>query len=487
MSELAAARARHPRTFEAFAACDEGEQLFERLVAIDRRFSAPQKSAIAVDREGPDRAEADVDVLIAGGGLSLLHAPLLAARGLSVAVVDRARIGQVHRGWNASLGELGALERGGLVPPGDLSRFIEAKYADGFCRWFGGGTYRVREVLDCAVDAPRLLAHTRGLAETRGVRLLDGRAFTRLSLGTGAVEATLDDGTRIVARLLIDATGAASPFSKPDLLCPTVGGALRGLSIGDAPDEYRPDVGEILVTTEGVEDGHQHIWEGFPGRDSLTAYLFYYAEPHELPPTPLADLFERFFTIRARYKRGNAEMVRPTFGVIPGHTRLAPRRVSPADRVLMVGDAAARHSPLTFCGFGSMLRTFGPTCEAVARTFERGAFDSASLEAASREPPMLSLLGALALMLTARGVRATHGEVNELLDAAFATLAELGEERFARFLRDEGQPLDVVRFLAATSRRRPAVYREVWSSLGPRTLGRWMSNVWTSMRAADGR
>lgn len=45
-------------------------------------------------------------MIIAGGGLSLLLAPALARRGLKVAVLDRGRIGAVHREWNASRSEL---------------------------------------------------------------------------------------------------------------------------------------------------------------------------------------------------------------------------------------------------------------------------------------------------------------------------------------------------------------------------------------------
>ena len=59
--------------------------------------------------------------------------------------------------------------------------------------------------------------------------------------------------------------GASSPHAAFDLVCPTVGGVLGDLANGDGPLDVDPRVGEILVTTEGIEEDRQHIWEGFPG------------------------------------------------------------------------------------------------------------------------------------------------------------------------------------------------------------------------------
>ena len=174
------------------------------------------------------------------------------------------------------------------------------------------------------------------------------------------------------ARLLIDGLGAASPHAQFDLCCPTVGGVMDDLAIGSDPLEMDPEVGEILVTTEGIEQRRQHIWEGFPTVSALsdahstrrmTIYLFYYLRSDALSehgPLPLLSLYERYFETLPRYKRGPLRLVRPTYGYIPAYTRLGPMPASPCERVFLVGDAAGRHSPLTFCGFGSMIRSFLP-------------------------------------------------------------------------------------------------------------------------------
>ncbi len=478
-------RERFPRTAEAFSSLTEGAAMFERLTAMEASFADLRARPRVVHSRRTLGRGSDFDVVLAGGGLSLLHAVALAKGGLRVAVVDRARIGVGHRGWNASRAELSALE--GLFSRDEVEALVLARYERGVCFWHGGGSYPVRGVLDCSVDAASLLRALRARCEALGVQLFEERTVESLELAKDGVVVTArsarGEHEEIRARLLLDALGVASPFAEHDLFCPTVGGAIEGLERGEARDQWQPHVGEILATTEGVEEGRQHVWEGFPEggeRDALTVYLFHYAERNELDDAPLRGLFERFFRTRPRYKRGVGTLLRPTFGIIPGHSRLRTTHVSPHDRVLLVGDAAARHSPLTFCGFGSMLRSFGPIAEKVSLALAHDRLDRAALEATTVEPKMLRLLGALALMLTARGARAVDGRVCLLLDDAFAALAASGEARFAAFLRDEAAPIDVVRLLGRISLRRPAVYREVVRALGPRELSRWGLNLASS-------
>ena len=137
-----------------------GDALVERLLHLDRdRGRAPDGPPL----RGPDAgAHADFDVLLAGGGLSILYAPILAALGLRVAVVDRARAGAAHREWNASRRELAPLIEAGLFSERELEEdLIVARYTSGVCRWHEGGAYAVRGVLDHAVDAGRLLERAR--------------------------------------------------------------------------------------------------------------------------------------------------------------------------------------------------------------------------------------------------------------------------------------------------------------------------------------
>jgi lycopene cyclase CruA len=136
--------------------------------------------------------------------------------------------------------------------------------------------------------------------------------------------------------------------------------------------------------------------------------------------------------------------------------------------VRLVGDAAARHSPLTFCGFGASVRGLAQTARGIAAAVEDPAARCAPCDA-----PVHAGTGALAALMAQppRGMPA--GDMNALLDAAFAVLHGMGNEAYAALLRDEMGPADFVRFLRETAARRPRVYREVFGSLGASAVGRW--------------
>ncbi|HEY7954661.1 MAG TPA: lycopene cyclase, partial [Polyangia bacterium] len=406
--DLAALRARFPRTLETLAALPAGDETVAHLLSLERAFSRKEPIEIA-ETGGPDRdAHPDFDVVLAGGGLSLVYGATLARAGLKVAIFDRRAIGCGHREWNISRAELAPLTQAGLFTAEEVERLVALEYKSGIIRWHGGGTYPVKGVLDCVVDAERLLVELTARAEAAGATLLPYHRLSGYQVGRGGVRVQLhqtnDAGASnpvtITGRLLIDGLGASSPHAAFDLCCPTVGGVLSGLDAGDGPLEVDPLLGEILVTTEDVEEDRQHIWEGFPGPGGrFTAYLFYYTEPARLPEHPLLELYERFFIARPRYKRGAARLDKATYGFIPAYSRLRPMPTAPRDRVILVGDAAGRHSPLTFCGFGSMIRSFGPVAEALRARLDDDRLDRRSLSSVWREPAGLQVMGGLTLMM----------------------------------------------------------------------------------------
>ena len=463
-----------------------GPELLERLAHLDATRSHPpaddRPPARAPGRDDPT----DCDVALVGAGLSLLYAPVLAALGARVHVFDRGRAGATHREWNASARELDALVAMGVITADELAGLVVARYREGFCRWHGGGTYPVTGVLDRSVDAGALLALVRRRAESLGVVFHDGWALTGHASGERSIALRFVDrggaASEVLARVMIDARGAASPSATADLICPTVGGVLTGLAEGGAADEIDPAVGEILVTTEGVEAGRQHIWEGFPGRaGETTVYLFYYDKRERVGDGSLVDLYARFFATLPRYKRGAAQLERPTFGYIPGWSRLSAAPRPPSPRIVLVGDAAARHSPLTYCGFGATLRSVSA---ASARVMAALDAEAPAPDPVVHDTPLHRGTGALAHMIASPPTDPTQaGALNGLLDAAFGTLHTMGDEAYGRLLRDEMSGAEFMRFLHSTSRRRPEVYGWVFRVLGVGGVGRWGAGV---LRALGG-
>lgn len=451
-----------------------GRELVERIEHLDAVRGVPRRPDRALPAPEPG-APAEVDVVVAGGGLSLLVAAEMARLGLRVLVVERARAGAAHREWNASDAELAPLVDAGIVTKLELEALVVARYREGVCTFHGGTARHVRGVLDRAVDAGPLLERVRSVAEARGVRFVDGASVDAVGAGADGVRVgwTETSGGRgeVVARVMMDARGASSPYASADLVCPTVGGVLRGLAQGSGPREVDPGVGEILVTTDHVDpaSGLQHVWEGFPGRPGEnTVYLFTYARASEAQPGALALLYARFFDTLPTYKEGDAELVRPTFGYIPGWSRLAPAPRGPSPRVVLVGDAAARHSPLTFCGFGSMLRAFGPAARAVATAVEDGVPPARDVVP---DDAVHSWTGALATVMASGALRGPR--LNGLLDAAFGVLEDMGNEQFAALLQDRMDGRHFTDFLRQTGARHPIVYREVLRALGPVSATRW--------------
>jgi len=460
-------------------------ELVERLEHLDAQRAAPVRdddSPVAPDAG----ATADYDVVLAGGGLSTLYAPMLARLGLRVAVFERARAATTHREWNASHRELQALARAGLFSPAEVDAMVVARYREGFCRWHGGGSYPVVNVLDHAVDAGALLAQTRSRAEAAGVKFFDGHTLVGHATGPGTIALrfrTASGPVACTARLMLDARGASSPSATADLVCPTVGGVLQGLDVGSGPRQIDPGVGEILVTTEHVEDRRQHIWEGFPGRPGeTTVYLFYYDRTERVGAGALMALYARFFATLSRYKTGAARLVRPTFGFIPGWSRLSPAPRSPSPRIVLVGDAAARQSPLTYCGFGATLRSVEPAARRIAQHLLDGPRATSSLDPVVHDTPLHAGTGALAHMIASPD--GDPAALNTLLDAAFATLAEMGPAAYQRLLRDEMEAAEFVRFLHRTSVKRPEVYPAVFRVLGAGGVSRWGAGIARSLAGA---
>lgn len=444
-----------------------GPELVERLEHLDATRRGPRVDRALAAPGADDRL--DADVIFAGGGLSLLVAAELAGRGVKVLVVERARAGDAHREWNASRDELAVLVERSIVTAEELEQLVVARYDYGICRFGSGESHAVRGVLDHAVDAGPLLERVRRVCVERGVTFLDGHSVVGLGAGRSAVRVLAEANGRevtLTGRILVDARGAASPYRPSDLVCPTVGGVLTGLVEGTDRGQVDRRVGDILVTTEGAEAGRQHVWEGFPGRPGeTTVYLFYYATERE--PVSLLALYDRFFTTLGTYKRGEASMIRPTFGYIPGWSRLTKAPALPSPRVALVGDAAARHSPLTFCGFGSMLRSFVPAARALEGAVSGGSLAPCIVD----DAPIHGWTGALARLMASRAL--SGSAMNELLDSAFATLADMGDARYRALLQDRMGAPEFVDFLRRTAHKRPSVYGDVLRGLGP-----WASASW---------
>ncbi len=497
----AAIREVYPRTYAAFSGMPEGEVWFERLVELDlhrhRLLATPQPMVVFGAASGPQPAVSETfDVIVAGGCFGLIVGATLAAHyGWRVLVFDRHWVGRTHRDWNISRGELQRLSEAGLFTPSEMEAFITAEYEGGFVKFHAEGCLIAAEplwfddVLTLAVSSDRLLAQCRQKLLAAG----RSRCLDQATLEQVQVEA---EGVTVVVRhagegrltfrgqLFIDTMGTLSPIARQlnpretvSYLCPTVGTIATGFATGSAADEVNARVGEILVTTEHAHDGRQLLWEGFAGQDGeFTTYMFHYAPVSAIERLSLLALFETYFETLPQYKRPGAGFAfrRPVFGYIPGlhHVGLGPQKRTAAHRVLLLGDAASLNSPLTFCGFGSLVRNLRRITHLIDLALKGQHLDEASLRLINAYEPGVAIMAAFT-----RYMVADEGEdpkaVNELLNIVMEALHQLPPSVRTGLFQDRMAWGDFVKLMLQMQKLHPNIWEAV-----PRKLGMVYTSAW---------
>lgn len=482
----------HPLVHRYFSGLQDGEEYLRRIIELDRYWEYTRKTASG-DTVLPGSAlpegvtvSGDYDIFYAGGTLGLLHAAVMAERyGHGVMLVDRHVSGRSTRDWNISRQELEKLEETGVFSSEEIDAVIARSYRTGWVEFFveNGSQKRlyIDNVLDCAVDANRLLgiAKRKILAE-KGSVILDRTTFRRCYKFPGHVVVEVENPEREIlffrAKVLVDVMGILSPVAmqlndgRPQThVCPTVGTIASGFMDVDY------DVGEILVSIEPADTsaggGRQLIWEGFPaaGREYIT-YLFFYDAVESDNDKTLLGLFETYFRKLPDYKKlsDDFKVHRPVFGIIPAYSHdgfTAARKIAD-DNIVLFGDAATLGSPLTFCGFGSMVRNLPHLTTNLDRALGTDSLERGSLEKISAyEPNVASMANLMKYMCYDAGTD-TPGFVNELMNEVMIVLDGLPQRYRQAMFRDEMQLDEFVTVLLKVAWRYPRVLKATYDKLG---------------------
>jgi lycopene cyclase CruA len=449
----------------------------------------PSSDLPATDRE--------VDIVYAGGGLTLLHAYAMQKQGWKTLVFDRRTIGTTHREWNISRPELQVLVEAELFTWEELIPVMAREYRRGFVRFHNPKgdpvEYDLPRVLDVAIDATSLLTLARQKLEALGGQVCEGWNFDHVSLSQnrvarGVVQMSRDGQKRKVgARLVVNGMGALSPLSLAlageglplDGVCPTVGTVAEGFAEG----EVDPSVGEILVTIDGAKGDHQYIWEGFPAHGGqFTTYLFYYdvTANRARHPHSLKALFEDYFALLPTYKRPGADFrhIKPVYGFIPARHHLdgtAAEQARVARGLLSVGDAAARQNPLTFTGFGSFVRHLPRATTTLNKLLRHGEVEAESLADLSAGQSNLNAMWVMARFLARRG---GADDVNAIFRDFTRALQEVGADTASRFFLDQATWGEYINIMLRTAKHRPQVIAEAFQVLGVQGMATWIEDLW---------
>ena len=504
----------YPHLAAAFADIPQGDMHLRRLQDLNTSWqnmllsgASRTYAEVVVSEERPSLSAVDTfDIIYAGGGLNLLNAAVMTLRyGLRVLVFDRFTVGAVHREWNISRQELQELLDVGLLTPAELETVIQREYSDGLVRFHSAhiqvpaAELHLKDVLNIAIDAEKLTALCMQKILQQRPRhglpnmVLHNTTFMRAVVQPSSnvsVDVSTNTGEQhsYGARLLIDGMGSTSPIAcqlncgQPfSLVCPTVGTVARGYKQGKTSNAIDPDVGEVLVTSEDARNGHQLIWEAFPGvGDQVAIYLFYYAEAGQR--VDLLELFNDFFALLPGYKdTSNVEILKPVYGFIPAGYNIAlpwkrEQKVLAYDRVLSLGDAAAFQSPLTFCGFGSYVRNLKRITTLLNIALKNNCLSAQDLNSIRASEAVPAVARAFSKFMIARPPELEPAyQVNETLNVFSRVLNDLGPTITNAFFKDRISWRDYTRIVLKTPGYYPKIYSLALKTLTPIEMLGWIA------------
>lgn len=440
-----------------------------------REGTLPVPEVVTVD---PQPGEAPAwDVIVAGGTLGIFLGAALAQRGWRVALIERGTLRGRDQEWNISRHELQVLLDLELLTPEELEQAIATEYNPARVSFLGGPDLWVENVLNVGVDPVFLLETLKARFLAAGGHLLEQTPVQRVTVHpNGVAVSTGESGSVLTARLLLDGMGHFSPIvqqarqgQKPDGVCLVVGTCAQGYPANET--------GDLLVSFTPIAGQCQYFWEAFPARDGRTTYLFTYVDAHPERPS-LEALFEDYFRLLPEYQQVDLAALsiqRSLFGFFPCY-RQSPLR-SPWDRILQIGDSSGSQSPLSFGGFGSLLRHLQRLTDGIGEALTADVLDRRGLALLQPYQPNLSVTWLFQRTMSV-GVQQqiAPNQINQLLVSVFDSMAALGDPVLKPFLQD------VVRFpalslaLMRTSLTAPARVVEVIPQVGLPSLVDWMSH-----------
>lgn len=416
----------------------------------------------------------DWDVVICGGTLGVMLAAGLAMRGHRVALLERGELKGRIQEWNISRHELRALVELELLSPEELEGAIASEYNPARVQFAGGEPLWVKDVLNVGVDPVTLLESLKHRFLTAGGQLFEHTAFESATLHPDGVR--VQAGRSFTTRLLIDAMGHFSPIAaqargnrRPDAVCLVVGTCAQGYA--------HNTTGDLIYTFTPIRNQCQYFWEAFPARDGRTTYLFTYLDAHPERPD-LEAFFEEYWRLLPEYQQTALEdlrVQRALFGFFPCY-RNSPLRY-PWGRSLPVGDSSGSQSPLSFGGFGSMIRHLRRLIEGIDEALVSDCLSAQDLGALQPYQPNLSVTWLFQKSMSV-GINQTLGEhqINAMLSAIFADMAVLGDEVLKPFLQDVVQFPALAKTLLLTSIRHPGLVAKIIPQVGLGALANWVGH-----------
>lgn len=422
----------------------------------------------------------DFDIVIGGGTLGILIGTALAVRGWRVALLERGILRGREQEWNISRKELDAFVELNLLSVPELEKAIATEYNPARISFSNTPDIWVRGVLNIGVDPVYLLETLKQRFLQAGGKLFENTPFSTATIhpnGVAIESANTDISTAnnsFNTRLFLDAMGHFSPIvrqarqgKKPDAVCLVVGSCAQGFD--------QNETGDIFASFTPMQNQCQYFWEAFPARDGRTTYLFTYIDA-DTERFSLETLFEDYLRLLPQYQNVELEQLkfqRALYGFFPCY-RQSPLK-TPWNRILPVGDSSGSQSPLSFGGFGAMVRHLKRLTLGIDEALTSDCLDKNSLALLQPYQPNLSVTWLFQRsMSAAMDQKIDPNQINQLLATVFQVMEELGEPVLKPFLQDIVLFPALSKTLLKTAISHPVLVMKIIPQVGIANLLDWI-------------
>ncbi|MGK7958830.1 MAG: FAD-binding oxidoreductase [Crocosphaera sp.] len=380
-------------------------------------------------------SEFDADIIICGGTLGILIATTLQKQGYTVILIERGKLRGRDQEWNISRQELSAFVELELLSTQELEQAIATEYNPGRVSFHKGYELWVEDVLNIGVDPVFLLEILKQKYLEAGGKLLENTPFNSAIIYDNGVLVKAGNAV-LKSRLLIDGMGHFSPIvqqarkgDKADGICLVVGSCATGYN--------NNDTGDLIASFTPILNQCQYFWEAFPARDGRTTYLFTYVDAH--PDRFSLEFFmEEYLRLLPQYQNielKELQFERFLFGFFPAYQN-SPLKM-PWDRILPIGDSAGGQSPVSFGGFGSMVRHLKRLTVGIDEALKVNSLDKQSLSLLQPYQPNISVTWLFQkTMSVGINQKVSPNQINELMSGVFQVMDQLGYDVLKPFLQD---------------------------------------------------
>jgi lycopene cyclase CruP len=370
-------------------------------------------------------------------------ATALQKQGWKVAVMERGILRGREQEWNISRPELKSFLELELLTPKQLEETISTEYNPARVSFYEGYELWVKNVLNIGVNPVLLLDYLKNKFINLGGTLLEKTPFKSATIYQDGVLVKAGE-IQLKTRLLIDAMGHFSPIvkqarkgEKPEGVCLVVGSCGNGYQ--------QNETGDLIVSFTPIKNRCQYFWEAFPAKDGRTTYLFTYVDAHP-QRLSLEDLMRDYWQLLPEYQQielGKIDFKRFLFGFFPAYLH-SPLKMS-WHRIMPVGDSSGSQSPVSFGGFGSMVRHLKRLTFAIDEALKIDALTSKDLGLIQPYQPNISVTWLFQkTMSVAMDQQPNPNQINNLMSGVFEVMDKLGDDVLKPFLQD------VIQFPALT-------------------------------------